>query len=708
MMRSGKWRLPALIVAVLVTVCAAIVMPIAFLKSGSHAAHPAHVKARNPAAQKASADKGVSERQQAREKLVALEGADLLEAALDSSQPELAKIVSIARSEGIAPALQALRKYHQALPRQTYLPRIPVSSPTSEIRTLADDIIRKGYQSGINPLFPVTPPVDWTADPYKDRTFRFELHSWKFLDSALKLSQADGGAPYAKYAREIALDWSRRHLAGSASSDFAWYDMAVGLRASMLAVILDDALRDPAVSDDDLVLLLKAACAHARELADPRTLAKHSNHGLFQMGGLLALGATFPELRDAASDRAYAKRMLAEMFSEHFTSEGIHKEHSPGYHVMVTSYLGRLLRTGWLSDNAFLTSLYPRAAWNAIWMMHPDGGLVNVGDTEVAALDERLAHPDDPQVEYALTEGKRGIPPSTTFEVFKKSGYAAFRSPWDFKPWQNASYLFFTAAFHSRVHKHADDFSFEWSELGVRLVQDSGSFAYLKNEPRQEYMESTRAHNTVEIDERDYSRERNDAFGSAITDGGQADGLYYVRADLYRKRFFDTHHRRVIVFAPGQWLVVIDQLRGSGDHKYTQWFHFDPFLLMKPEGDGVGAPIPLIRDTGKRLQIVPLLVPEGQSLEMICGQEKPRLQGWVSLVKTTLTPNDAVGFTQKGKSATFVTLLRVGEANQEIARDAVTTDSAGDSWEVRWKEGGKPDGFRFGIRDGHCILHRLE
>ena len=82
----------------------------------------------------------------------------------------------------------------------------------------------------------------------------------------------------------------------------------------------------------------------------------------------------------------------------------------------------------------------------------------------------------------------------------------------------------------------------------------------------------------MEIDRRDYSRKRKDAFGSAIVAGGQSAGAYFVEAEVYRKRYFDTHHRRILVFRPGQWLAVIDRLTSPQPHDFAQCFHFDPEL----------------------------------------------------------------------------------------------------------------------------------
>ncbi len=61
-------------------------------------------------------------------------------------------------------------------------------------------------------------------------------------------------------------------------------------------------------------------------------IATHSNHGLFQMAGLIALVKSIPWLEKSAAGYIFAKELLLKMLNEHFGGDGLHKEHSPEYH----------------------------------------------------------------------------------------------------------------------------------------------------------------------------------------------------------------------------------------------------------------------------------------------------------------------------------------------------------------------------------------
>ena len=632
-----------------------------------------------------------------------LKNADLFAAILDASQPDLRSAVNAARKDGLSRGVQALRAHHRRLPRRPYLRESQGGNSLAAMETSAKNTLAHGYHVRDYDYFPLKSPVNWAADPHKDRSWSAWLHAWGFLDPVMITWKRTGNPRYVDFARRIALDWIKQNLHNSRPPNETWNDMAESTRAAILAALVDDALRDPDVPDKDLLSLLEASYAHAVKLADPKNLTTPGNLGLFQMGGLLALSETIPELRNSKAHSDYAIRTIRRTFAEDFSAEGIQLEHSPSYNVFLVNHLGLLLETGWLGNDTRLKTLFAKANRNVIWLMHPDGIVARVGDSDPMEVKRNLLFTDDLYVRYALTEGQKGRKPAADYQDFHKTGYAVFRSPWDFRPWKNASYLFFTAAFHSIVHKHADDFSFEWSDLGQRLIIDSGRFAYWYSDRRRIYVESTAAHNTVEIDGKDYSRDKRDAFGAAVTAAGEAGGMYFVEADLYRKAF-RTDHRRVLVFNPGRWVVVIDSLRSPDKHKYTQWFHLNPNLVSKGKGGNYVATIPR---AGKALRIVSLSPGKTMRSRRVRGKKTPRLQGWTSPAQNSLVRNDAIGFDQSASNATFVTLLWLGDAKTSVAPQRVRHDAKGDEWQVQWRAGGKTEGFRFEINGNKRTLRRL-
>jgi hypothetical protein len=627
----------------------------------------------------------------------------LLEASLEEGEPAPAEAVRTARAQGLGAGLDILRAHHASLPRQARLSlRLRRWTPP-EVLEQSRLVMENGFEYGGHPPFPLRLPVEWAADPFGDRNWQFALNSWWFLRPLVEASSLEGSEQHAAFAARIALDWAGQHVYDRKKNQFAWYDMAVGRRAAILAAVLDRELRCPALSDEELVRLLFAGRLHAEYLAAPERIAWHSNHGIHELAGLLALAHTIPELEGSAIHRQFAAEGILRLFSDQFTPEGIHREHSPFYHYGLVNLMKALLDTGWLEGHAEFETLFRKAAAATVWMVHPDGNLVRVGDSDVVPFEERLMG-DHEQFLFSLTRGREGAPPAGTAAVFPESGYAAFRSPWSHEPYEEASFLFFAAAFHSRTHKHADDFTFEWSELGRVLVCDTGRYAYQYDHPARRYAESTRAHNTVEIDGRDYSRRADDAFGSALEAWCSSDGAHAVEAEVERRRCLGGPHRRILVFNPGRWLVVLDELRSEEEHEFTQWFHLAPDLSSARDGLAFRADLP---GKGRELTVTPLGDAGGLEARLVRAQREPRLQGWTSMKPNTLVPNDALGFTRRGKEALFATLLRIGEPGRPLP-DASSVAPLGDrGWAVRWAVGDRQEGFDYAVSDGRARLRTV-
>ncbi len=520
------------------------------------------------------------------------------------------------------------------------------------------------------------------------------MNSLEPLDTVISAHAATGDEAYLHFAVGVACDWAEHNPYRVSRNPFAWYDMAVGLRALKLAYLIDAAAREPDPDVRDLWALLCGAWTHAIELAREDTFNRQTNHGLFQAAGLAALARALPELRDSQKWRAIAETRLRAQFQRQFSPHGVHLEHSPGYHLLITQLLTSMLECGLLEDPC-LFSLQKNAEDALAWMIAPDGRLPRIGDTDdVRVRRQALGRPEQlqsPELASVLTEGQRGSPPKGTWRVFPDAGYAVFRD------WRGAeraggdegSYLMLAAGFHSATHKHADDLTFVWHESGIPFIVDAGRYGYYYDEPGRRYCESTCAHNTVEIDGRSTSTHPSDAFGSALTSWGRADGLWFVRAAVDRDSL-GLRHERTLVYSPHRWLVVIDDLQAPRQHSYEQWFHFSPDLsaALTPEGATVEG------DNGAALWVLPLPAQQTAALRLVRGQRSPRLQGWTSGRHRELEPNWALGAALEGDAVVLATLLlRLGPTRPVPTRASVSRPADGCRYDLTWQVDGKSEGF---------------
>jgi hypothetical protein len=562
---------------------------------------------------------------------------------------------------------------------------------------LAAGIIEKGWQVANLPRVRLEPPIAWDEVCAANRSAHYHLHAWEPLGPILSAYEHTRELRFLEFAVAVAVDWANTFPSPDTASPFAWYDMAIGLRAYRLGYLLDAAARCDQIPDSSIAVLLESAALHRDELADDDNFVENTNHGFYQAAGQLALAVRFAEMPQMAEAQEQATSRLYRLIAAQFdVDEGVHREHSPGYHSLVLSAFDRVLRTG-LTDDETLYELRERIEEALAWFVLPNGSFAMFGDTPHA-----FSHPAEPEeveseaLRFVLTRGSAGKAPGSTARTFFKSGYVVFRDRWPSGPddFEDPAYLAQMCAFHSRAHKHADDLSFVWYDRGQELLTDAGRYGYFGktsadtelwrdgfwySDPKRVYVESTRAHNTVEVDGRSHNRRLTPAYGSAVLQAGEQDGVFYSEARATHDR---VEHTRVLLFLPSRWLVVFDCLRGPRrrSHEYVQRFHFAPALELTAEGGVFTSPL---TGTDDALHVVPLL--PAQPVAPVKGQSEPDLQGWISMRYRELEPRWSAGYAQSGAGTTvFATLLAFGSSAPAAVTDQNRVDPQGRAARFGW------------------------
>lgn len=553
-------------------------------------------------------------------------------------------------------------------------------------------------------------PIDWQFFDEDERSWNYSKHSFLMLDNILSVhSNAPVKLFFLMPAILVALDWSKNHIglpddASDKVSKFAWYDMAVGMRAQRLAYIVDAARFHQLLSPMQNELLWQSLQAHQQYLADDNNIKFHNNHGYYQAVGQMAMGRRFQN-----SDEGMAQAMVQgierfkKMLAQQFTSEGVHKEHSPQYHYMVYGTLNSIICSKLIDDKAVIQASEQIAAALS-WFVLPDQTLVNFGDSNRIDMKSHINDAytwQDEAMQYLTTNGAEGKLPEKTLKVFEEAGYFIVRFNHNLSH-QNLgcddySYLAQTAAFHSRTHKHADDLSFIWYEYGQNILIDAGRYGYVGktvagselwkqgywySHPYRMYCESTSAHNTLEFDGTDYPRIGVNPYGSAIQRSRQyPNGLTILETEC---RHFNSIRRvRVLIYMPQQWLIVYDWFKDNADelHDVRQWFNFDPKIKLNKTNEGYSTKF----KNGKELYVINLL--EGVLCsEVINGQKKPKLQGWHSPKDGAFEPANSINYqmtqVDTGSIATLFNLN--GETQVAFRKNKV--NASGRSLYLSWQD----------------------
>jgi hypothetical protein len=372
---------------------------------------------------------------------------------------------------------------------------------------------------------------------------------------------------------------------------------------------------------------------------------------LFQLHGLAAL-CLDPRLRACDGVDGFIERELDAVLENQFAESGIHRENSPGYHFFIAEVLATVtpLIEEFVPD---LGAVIQRAENMKPWLVHPDKTTVLLGDSTGTRRKHVIFPAGNP-----LCRGIRSYreaPDCYLAQRFDDVGYVIIRSDWAI-PARNASMLFVRGGFFERTHRDADDLSFEWFERGRKLLSDSGLYALTRDE-WEDYFNSTRAHNTVEVDGEDYSRREEDAYGSAVELIERRPEEVAMALQVHHEELA-FGHRREIHYRPGQRLTLIDAVQSDrrGPRRYVQWHHFArAFDLSGGQGrfeasDGaVSVELEVSSSCGART-----------TYELVRGQTEPRIQGWASLANRERHPRWALGVVCEAETAEFTAHFTLG------------------------------------------------
>ncbi|MGB6031366.1 MAG: heparinase II/III-family protein, partial [Bacteroidota bacterium] len=194
------------------------------------------------------------------------------------------------------------------------------------------------------------------------------------------------------------------------------------------------------------------------------------------------------------------------------------------------------------------------------------------------------------------------------------------------------------------AHGHADALSIVLNYDGRPFLVDPGTYAYHTRREWRDYFRGTSAHNTLVLDGEDQSLIGGNFMWSRKARCTLLDlGDRSVRAshDGYtRLRRPAIHERAVSFLSERNAFEMKDTIRGAGDHRVEQFFHFSPECACREENGAY-----VIENRGVRIR----LVPDRQvSTRGVHTGETDPIRGWYS-----------PGFDRKSPSPTLCCTLDI-------------------------------------------------
>ena len=555
--------------------------------------------------------------------------------------------------------------------------------------------------------------LSWNEDPHHDRSWNFQLHLMDYVVTLTRAYEKSGDLVCLARAEDLVLDWisdNTRCILGYPSS-FSWHDHATALRLMNWLYFFDAWRLSELAEPEEIEFVFRSMVGHASVLALESFYTHRHNHGIDQDRALLAFSMMHPYVEQSEEWKEIALHRLIKQVDFAISPQGIHLEHSPGYHLFGFRQLQNSvdfldswdIRQGVAGDIRTRISLMA----NYIpYIIKPDGNVVQVGDTGNVSITNYTEVLTGLEIDYPPS--KRLFADADFYgsnlvaKGFVDEGYAIIRNfSGDWDRFSESFYFFFSAAAHEgRAHRHADDLSFVLSYGGRDVLVDPGIYSYKLDESRK-YVVGANAHNSVVVDGGTY-----DGYDTTV-DFFEANDRYVLIKASHRN-YSKIEHTRWLIYLRPALLLVIDQLnekesseRGA-KHLFEQLFHFSPHLQLVLDKSGCECAVFADKERRDCVMLMTQLGDIKPSMRIAIGEHSP-MQGWYSPKYAALVPSPVLISSIEGQSAEYITALEINNKNDfgEVKhfRGNFRTKRSKDEIIFLWSEGGRDHSVRLNVKD---------
>lgn len=434
--------------------------------------------------------------------------------------------------------------------------------------------------------------IAWATNPFGDREWTWVLNRHYFFQTLAQEYQRTGDEEYAADFNEIVADWviSNPVPAECANDSAAWRTIEAGIRMlSSWPMAWHFFRNSPSFTVDARILMLKSFADHADYLLKFPTAC---NWTLMENNGLLHVGALFPEFRDAPEWREAAIGRLSEGMAAQVYPDGAQFELTASYHTLslwnfLQPIVLKRIAPGFDFPAEYYDGLRRMMQFNA-GIMRPDANWPMINDSDLGSASYWIVEPaislgaDKAPETKALLEIER----ERDSVFFPYAGISCMRTgdgPQDL-------YLMMDAGPFGERHQHEDKLNIEVCAYGRALVVDPGRYSYHVGAP----FHGAGGHNLILVDGMGQNRAATDPSRWVVK--APAPGNRWVSSAEfdYAEGAYDegfgpqndasvAHIRKVFFVKPEYW-IVIDLLRGDGEHKFEQLWHFVPGKVAAGRG----------------------------------------------------------------------------------------------------------------------------
>ncbi len=578
--------------------------------------------------------------------------------ALDLSSSELAAVAAAWKQKDTAAAEKALAAYLRK--RDSVKWGSDAAGGNGGLRvehdkTLADWAVAGKLQGGQGPYFYTFPEgkIDWYYNATQhmpgvapDNEWQWQLSRMAVWGALGRTYKATGDERYAQTFDREMLSWIAQcpvadHVDNVPGSTWRTIESGIRMGGSWPAAFY--AFRNsPSLTDADLVLFVSSFLDHGNYLRHNNT---RLNFLTMEMSGLYAVGALFPEFKDAADWRSFAVGKLAQEARTQFLPDGAQDELSTEYQNVA---LGNILKipqiarwTGRLAEvPADYTEPLEKGFEFQLKIMAPDrfNPKYNNGLPQYLPSVFKMAvenFPNRADFKWVESDGKLGKPPAFTSVFLNRAGEAAMRSGWS----RQDNYLGFRLGPIGMAHQHQDKLGVVIWAYGRSLVFNTGGGSYEQSKWRT-WATSSFGSNCLIVDGLGQNRPTTSSdpwHNPDLISQGPIDG-HWQTSDVFDfasgeytggygpQRVRPASQQRDVLFLKPDLFVVADRMtpNDAASHNYqARWQLLTTHTRIDPATHVLET-----TDSGEaNLAVVPLLT-KGLEVAAVSAQESPEILGW--------------------------------------------------------------------------------
>lgn len=502
------------------------------------------------------------------------------------------------------------------------------------------------------------------ADGWDVKTvWELNLHQhFVTLSMAYLLSEQDR---YAYEFTEQIESWLAQNPAGIGVN---WTEsVEIGIRLISwvwtIALLLSSSCLSPRLFGE----ILKSIVLQARHVRRNLSIYTSPNTHLIGEGvALFILGIVFREFKEADAWRRIGRSILESEILRQVGNDGVYLECSLYYHCYtVEFYLITLILAehNGIALDPIIGDRLQRMVEALMWIIRPDGTVPMLGDGDggrALRLNRRnyreaqdllcmaailFGRPDFKAAAGRFRPEALWLGPQA-LDRFQQLPDGSKLYGWRYFPdaslcidrrlWRgDERYLLFDCADLGMLqggHGHAGCLGIEVFAHGKSLLVDPGTYVYNGAPAWRNYFRSTRAHNTVVVDDADQAEVWNTfqwetRFRARVHRqlGTRDYSLAEADHDGYARLPEPVKHQRAVLSIAGEYWLCLDAFLGVGIHKFDFLFHFPPNTVVRPLS---GLDSIAVVDSSAGVYIFPLGF-EGMQSRVVAGEKDP-IQGWYS------------------------------------------------------------------------------